>query len=193
MSPITEWRSGAFQTARDLLMRAHPRIGARPIQQDGESVSMPASGRARDRQRSLPHSGPAGFRQDDYRRPYDLRPGKCRKTVGVTANSHKVIRNLLDKVAKTAVEMGVHVREAFEAVADGTDLPQLRFVKNTLICSFLSAMDPMSQEPPRGYGRRPMRRRLLMCCSSMRRRRWRRRACGITRRNQSCCSGIRSS
>jgi uncharacterized protein len=50
------------------------------------------------------------------------------KSVGVTANSHKVIRNLLDAVLDAAEEMGVDVRCIQKPSEMEPDQPHLRFV-----------------------------------------------------------------
>ena len=51
------------------------------------------------------------------------------KTVGVTANSHKVIRNLLDAVIKAAEEMNVDVNCIQKPSEAEPDQPRLRFAK----------------------------------------------------------------
>ena len=51
------------------------------------------------------------------------------KTVGVTANSHKVIRNFLDGVLKAAAEMGTDVPCIQKPSEMEADQPRLRFAK----------------------------------------------------------------
>ena len=82
--------------------------------------------------RDLPDSGAAGRRQDLYRRSDDLFAGRRRKTVGVTAVSHKVIRNLLDEVVRAADETGTGV-ECIQKPKPSEmepDKPRLRFAKD---------------------------------------------------------------
>ena len=50
--------------------------------------------------------------------------------VGITANSHKVIRNLLDKVIEASVEMGVDFRCVQKAKEKEDDLPRLIFARD---------------------------------------------------------------
>ena len=58
-------------------------------------------------------AGPARSRQNSYRRAHDLHPCAVRQEVGVTANSHKVIRNLLDEVIEAADELARADSSAF--------------------------------------------------------------------------------
>ena len=60
--------------------------------------------RAAARGRRAADPGTARRGQDLHRRAYDLRAGAGRQAVGITANSHKVIRNLLDEVVEAADE-----------------------------------------------------------------------------------------
>jgi uncharacterized protein len=97
---------GRYQAARDLLLRAHPRAGqapGAPLRHPGEK----AADAARRLVLSLDHStlpiqGPPGSGKTytGARMIVDLvRSGR---RVGVTANSHKVIGNLLDEVVRAA-------------------------------------------------------------------------------------------
>jgi superfamily I DNA and/or RNA helicase len=52
------------------------------------------------------------------------------KTVGVTANSHKVIRNLLNAVVLAADEEGIDLTCLQKAAEKEDDLPRIRFAKN---------------------------------------------------------------
>lgn len=52
------------------------------------------------------------------------------RTVGVTANSHKVIRHLLDEVLKSAAEAGVALQCVQKAAVREDDLPGLTFAKD---------------------------------------------------------------
>jgi superfamily I DNA and/or RNA helicase len=54
---------------------------------------------------------------------------KSGKTVGITANSHKVIRNFLDAVVKAAEEMSVDARCIQKPSEIEPDQPRLRFAK----------------------------------------------------------------
>ena len=50
------------------------------------------------------------------------------KRLGITANSHKVIRNLLDGARKTATETGFAIRCVQKVSEKEDDLPDLQFV-----------------------------------------------------------------
>ena len=132
MSPITGWKATVPIRRHAISCCARqPRIGGQPIQHDGEvSARCGASDRPGNRKRAVPNPGTAGCRQDAHRRAHDLRPRAAGKTVGVTANSHKVIRNLLDEVVKAAGEMGVDVHCIQKPSEMEPDQPRLRFAKN---------------------------------------------------------------
>lgn len=93
---------GPFQAARDLLLRLPPRLGDQPLIRLDESPTAAAvriapiigSG-------VLPIQGPPGAGKTFTAAQMISALVKANKTVGITANSHKVIRNLLDKVVET--------------------------------------------------------------------------------------------
>ena len=58
--------------------------------------------------------------------------------VGVTANSHKVIRNLLDEVGRAADEIGIDLTCIQKVPEEATDEPRLRFTTDNATC--LSAL-----------------------------------------------------
>jgi predicted RecB family nuclease len=99
---------GDYQAARDLLMRLRPRGVDFPLIQAGEETldaakrlvcAMPNG--------ILPMQGPPGSGKTytGSRMICDLVAQG--KTVGITANSHKVIRNMLDGVVKASREVGI--------------------------------------------------------------------------------------
>jgi hypothetical protein len=59
--------------------------------------------------------------------------------VGVTANSHKVIRNLLDEVGRAADELGIDLTCIQKVAEEAIDEPRLRFTTDNATC--LSALD----------------------------------------------------
>ena len=59
--------------------------------------------------------------------------------VGVSANSHKVIRNLLDEVCRAADEIGIDLNCIQKVSDEATDEPRLRFTTDNATC--LSALD----------------------------------------------------
>ena len=122
---------GPLQAARDLLMRTRPRVGGQPIQHDGE-LALDAALRVAPAIESglFPIQGPPGSGKTHTGARMICALVKAGKTVGVTANSHKVIRNLLDKVVEAGGETGVDVRCIQKALEMEVDQTQLRFAKN---------------------------------------------------------------
>ncbi len=59
--------------------------------------------------------------------------------VGVTANSHKVIRNLLDEVGRAAHEIGIDLTCIQKVPEEAIDEPRLRFTTDN--ATYLSALD----------------------------------------------------
>ena len=124
---------GPYLAARDLLMCLPPRIGEQPIQKKGETPLEAALRIAPAIAGGIfPIQGPpgAGKTYIGARMICDLVARG--KTVGVTANSHKVIRNLLNEVLKAAEEMGVDVQciQKVKTSEIEPDQPRLRFVDN---------------------------------------------------------------
>ncbi len=105
---------GDFRAARDLLMRRLPRVSGSPegvALQQGESPQHAA----RRLVLALDHSylalqGPPGSGKSSVGAEMIVDLVAAGKRVGVTANSHKVIGELLDKVDKVARERAVTVR-----------------------------------------------------------------------------------
>ena len=119
---------GKYRVARDLLLRERPRTGDAPLRLPGESTVESAVRIAPLLQGGvLPIQGPpgAGKTYTGARMICALVAAGAR--VGITANSHKVIRNLLDEVLKAAGETGVDL-SAIQKVSKGErDFPRLRF------------------------------------------------------------------
>ena len=99
-----------YQAARDLLLRLNPRAVTQPlIQLDEETLdaakrivcTMPSG--------ILPIQGPPGSGKTYAGSRMICELVKQGKTVGVTANSHKVIRNMLDGICEAAEEEGADV------------------------------------------------------------------------------------
>jgi uncharacterized protein len=119
---------GAYQAARDLLLNVPPRLGNDPLQLSGESASE-AAVRVATKLASgvLPIQGPPGAGKTFTAARMICALVKAGKKVGVTANSHKVIRNLLDKVVEQAGRMHIDV-QCLQKVADkAADVPGIRF------------------------------------------------------------------
>jgi predicted RecB family nuclease len=123
--------NGPFQPARDLLLRIAPRLSGQVIRHTGEAA-LDAALRIAPALAGgiLPIQGPpgAGKTHTGARMICALaRAGKC---VGITANSHKVIRNLLDGVIEAAEEMDVDVRCIQKVSDEEPDQARLRFTKD---------------------------------------------------------------
>lgn len=99
---------GPFRAARDLLLRLAPRLRGEPIKSDGET-SLAAAMRVATLFDGgiFPIQGPPGTGKSFTGARMVCALVREGKTVGITANSHKVIRNLVDKVIEAAYELGV--------------------------------------------------------------------------------------
>ena len=90
---------GPHQAARDLLLRLPPRLNDQVLLLPGESPSAAALRLAPALSSGvLPIQGPPGAGKTFTAARMISALVKANRTVGVTANSHKVIRNLLDQV-----------------------------------------------------------------------------------------------
>ncbi len=119
---------GRYRAARDLLMRMPPRLGGQPIRQDGEPTLDAALRIAPHLQPGVfPIQGPPGAGKTHTGARMICALVQAGKTVGVTANSHKVIRNLLDAVVTAADAMGVDVQCMQKSAEKEDDVHRLRF------------------------------------------------------------------
>ena len=116
---------GYYQAARDLLLRAIPRTGGQPLHHAGETT-VEAAVRLCGHLRGgiLPIQGPPGAGKTFTGAQMICELVRQGKTVGITANSHKVIRNLIDAVIKAADENGVALQCCHKA--DEVEEPQHR-------------------------------------------------------------------
>jgi len=101
---------GPFKSARALLLREPPNLQGEAIQKDGEST-LDAALRICHHLKAgvLPIQGPPGTGKSHTGARMICSLVKQGKKVGITANSHKVIRNLIDKVLEDADEMQINV------------------------------------------------------------------------------------
>lgn len=126
-----------------LLLREPPRVGqgpGDPLRGEGEDALVAALrlGRALD-ETVLPIQGPPGAGKTHTGAHMILDLVEARKRVGITANSHKVIANLFEAVAKAAAKAGVSFRAA-HAVSDSEkacDLPGVDVIDTDEACDIL--------------------------------------------------------
>jgi len=99
---------GHYQAARDLLLREPPRVGGEPLHRVGETtVAAAVRLCAHLAGGILPIQGPPGAGKTFTGARMICELVRCGKKVGITANSHKVIRNLINATIKAADELGI--------------------------------------------------------------------------------------
>ena len=118
---------GPHQAARDLLMVAAPRLGGEAFKRGNETTLAAAMRIAPRLEGVFPIQGPSGAGKTHIGARMICTLAQNGKTVGVTANSHKVIRNVLDQILKAAPECGASV-ECLQKVSDvEPNMPRLQF------------------------------------------------------------------
>ena len=130
---------GPYQAARDLILRHVPRVGGQLLRADGETslgaalrLALAIDGGV------LPIQGPPGSGKTFAGARMILAIANAGLRVGVTANSHKVIRNLLDEVCRAADVIGVDLTCIQKVTEEAVDEPRLRFTTDNRTC--LSAL-----------------------------------------------------
>lgn len=120
--------NGRYQAARDLLMRVAPRVGGQPLAKDGETTVGAAVRLASSLTGgALPIQGPPGAGKTFTGARMICALVAAGKKAGITANSHKVIRNLLDEVLSAASERGHSVECIQKPSEKETNIPGLQF------------------------------------------------------------------
>lgn len=121
---------GRYAAARDLLLRTRPRLPV-PLRRDDENV-LDAGKRLAPLLDAgvLPLQGPPGTGKTHTGAHMIGELVRAGKTVGIVANSHKVIRNLLDKVVEEAAATGVDVRCVQKPDEMEPNQPRLQFAKD---------------------------------------------------------------
>ena len=102
---------GPYQAGRDLLLKETPRVGGQELHREGETTvkaAMRLCGHLS--QGILPMQGPPGAGKTFTGARMICEFVRQGKTVGITANSHKVIRNLIDAAIDAADEMDVDLQ-----------------------------------------------------------------------------------
>ena len=124
---------GPYQPARDLLLRAPPGIGGGDVRREGEAPMDAALRLAADLPAGvLPVQGPPGAGKTFTGARMICRLAAAGKSVGITASSHAVVRNLIDEILEAAKEMQIDVRclQKPKGKVKQDDLPGLRFVSS---------------------------------------------------------------
>ena len=130
---------GPYQAARDLLMRREPRVHGQPLRVEGETALEAARRLALALDGGvMPIQGPPGSGKTYTGARMITEMVNAGLRVGVTANSHKVIRNLLDEVGRAADEIGIDLTCIQKVSEEATDEPRLRFTTDNATC--LSAL-----------------------------------------------------
>jgi predicted RecB family nuclease len=120
--------SGPYQAARDLLLRRKPRLAHESWRHEGEAPVERAVRIAPDLLSGvLAIQGPPGAGKTFTAARMICALVKAGKTVGITANSHKVIRNLLDEVVKAADALGIDVQSIQKPEEKQEDVHRIRF------------------------------------------------------------------
>jgi predicted RecB family nuclease len=136
--------AGPYRAARDLLMLAAPRMGGERLQGIGETTVAAAMRIAPNLDGGvLPIQGPPGAGKTYTGAHMICVLAQSGKNAGITANSHKVIRNLLDRVIKTADESGIDVSCIQKVSEDEANLPHLQFTTDN--AALLSAIGTTTQ------------------------------------------------
>ena len=170
---------GDHRAARDLLMAIAPRLRGQMLQLDGEPTLTAAVRIALDLDHSVfPVQGPPGAGKTYTGARMICALAREGKRIGVTANSHKVIRNLLDEVIVAAANEGLQI-QCIQKVSDKEDdLPTLRFTTKNEDCSRCAGWQTVQLvEVPLCSGRGPTPVFASTCCLSTKPRRCHLRTC----------------
>ena len=121
---------GRYQAACDLLLKEGPRVGGRSLHCDGETTVEAAVRLCQHLDGGiLAIQGPPGAGKTFTGARMICELVRRGKKVGITANSHKVIRNLIDATIAAATELGVNLRCCHKVDEAETSQDQLLFTK----------------------------------------------------------------
>lgn len=137
-------KEGPYQAARDLLMREVPRTGGHPLRLEGETTLDTAVRLSAHFVGGVfPIQGPPGTGKTFTGARMICELVRLGKKVGVTANSHKVIRNLLDATIRAADTLNIDLHCCQKAAEVEDNQPRLSFAKRSsdLLCSFENGSD----------------------------------------------------
>ena len=122
--------AGRYQAARDLLLREPPRLGGASIQLPAETTFDAALRIAPSVRGVLAIQGPPGAGKTHTGARMICALVKAGSKVGITANSHKVIRKLLEEVVIAAEEVSLNIRCIQKAAEPEADQAHIRFAKD---------------------------------------------------------------
>lgn len=122
---------GPYQAARDLLLREAPRVGGQELHRKQETT-VEAAVRLCEHLAGgiLPIQGPPGAGKTHTGARMTCELARQGKTVGITANSHKVIRNLIDGTVEAADKHGVELHCCQKAAEVEQQQHRLSFAKS---------------------------------------------------------------
>ena len=119
---------GPYQAARDLLLRRPPIVS--PVRHAGETTLAAATRLAPMLSSGVfPLQGPPGAGKTYTAARMICELVRARKKVGITANSHKVIRNLLDEVVKAADDLDIDVSCVQKPGEPEEDVHRIQFAR----------------------------------------------------------------
>ncbi|MFK4528049.1 putative RecB family nuclease [Bradyrhizobium japonicum] len=118
---------GTYRAARDLLLKVAPRLHGQVLEQAGEPPLAAAMRAALSLDQSVfPVQGPPGAGKTHAGSRMICALVRDERTVGVTANSHKVIRHLLDKSREAAAEQRLAIQCIQKVKDEPASLPGLQ-------------------------------------------------------------------
>jgi len=119
---------GRYRAARDLLLVAGPRVGGESLK-EADETTLAATMRIAPHLDGgvFPVQGPPGAGKTYTGARMICVLAQSGKKIGITANSHKVIRNILDEVIEAAGELGVSIDCIQKVSEEESNLPRLQF------------------------------------------------------------------
>jgi AAA domain len=125
------FQDGPYLAARDLLLRETPRTGGQPLHRPAQTA-VEAAVRLSSSLRGgiLPIQGPPGSGKTYTGAHMICELVRRNKTVGITANSHKVIRNLIDSVIQAAEKQNLSLHCCQKAATMEDPQPGFSFARN---------------------------------------------------------------
>ena len=121
---------GPYRAARDLLLKEAPRVAGQELHREGETTVEAAMRLCGYLVHGiLPIQGPPGAGKTFTGARMICEFVRRGKTVGITANSHKVIRNLIDAAIEAADEMDVNLQCCHKAAEKEGPQNRLSFAR----------------------------------------------------------------